>query len=94
MMVHLDVEVDDLDAAGAHARFPDRFFAQIVNRHLSRTRNRGGRVGSGRLSQRHATQGDESANRANVAKEVLAHMVHTIDAKSREMDGCQAVKNA
>jgi len=39
-------EMEEFDtAAGAHARFPDRFFAQIVNRHLSRTRNRGGRVG-------------------------------------------------
>lgn len=39
-------EMEEFDtAAGAHPRFPDRFFAQIVNRHLSRTRNRGGRVG-------------------------------------------------
>jgi aminoglycoside 3-N-acetyltransferase len=39
-------EMEEVDsAAGAHRRFPDRFFAQIVNRHLSRTRNRGGRVG-------------------------------------------------
>jgi aminoglycoside 3-N-acetyltransferase len=39
-------EMEEFDtAAGAHARFPDRFFSQIVNRHLSRTRNRGGRVG-------------------------------------------------
>lgn len=39
-------EMEEFDtAAGVHPRFPDRFFAQIVNRHLSRTRNRGGRVG-------------------------------------------------
>jgi aminoglycoside 3-N-acetyltransferase len=37
-------EVDTSDA-GAHPRWPERFFAQIVNAHLSRTRNRGGRVG-------------------------------------------------
>jgi aminoglycoside 3-N-acetyltransferase len=39
------VEVDT-SGAGAHASWPDRFFAQIVNAHLSRTRNRGGRVGN------------------------------------------------
>jgi aminoglycoside 3-N-acetyltransferase len=39
-------EMEEFDtAAPCHPRFPDRFFAQIVNRHLSRTRNRGGRVG-------------------------------------------------
>jgi aminoglycoside 3-N-acetyltransferase len=37
-------EVDTSDA-GAHASWPDRFFAHIVNSHLSRSRNRGGRVG-------------------------------------------------
>jgi aminoglycoside 3-N-acetyltransferase len=36
-------EVDT--SSGAHASWPDRFFAQIVNAHLSRTRNRGARVG-------------------------------------------------
>lgn len=39
-------EMEEFDTARpCHPRFPDRFFAQIVNRHLSRTRNRGGRVG-------------------------------------------------
>lgn len=39
-------EMEEVDTAvGGHPRFPDRFFAQIVNRHLSRTRNRGSRVG-------------------------------------------------
>ena len=39
-------EMEEFDTASpCHPRFPDRFFAQIVNRHLSRTRNRGGRVG-------------------------------------------------
>jgi aminoglycoside 3-N-acetyltransferase len=36
----------DTSGSGAHASWPDRFFAQIVNAHLSRTRNRGGRVGN------------------------------------------------
>jgi hypothetical protein len=35
----------DTSGAGAHPGWPDRFFAQIVNAHLSRTRNRGSRVG-------------------------------------------------
>ncbi len=35
----------DTSSAGAHAAWPDRFFAQIVNAHLSRTRNAGARVG-------------------------------------------------
>jgi aminoglycoside 3-N-acetyltransferase len=35
----------DTSSAGAHPAWPDRFFARIVNAHLSRTRNRGGRVG-------------------------------------------------
>ena len=39
-------EMEEFDTATpCHPRFPERFFAQIVNRHLSRTRNRGGRVG-------------------------------------------------
>ena len=39
-------EMEEFDTASpCHPRFPDRFFAQIVNRHLSRTRNRGSRVG-------------------------------------------------
>ncbi len=39
-------EMEEFDSATpCHSRFPDRFFAQIVNRHLSRTRNRGGRIG-------------------------------------------------
>jgi aminoglycoside 3-N-acetyltransferase len=35
----------DTSGAGAHPNWPDRFFARIVNAHLSATRNRGGRVG-------------------------------------------------
>lgn len=35
----------DTSSAGGHASWPDRFFAHIVNGYLSRTRNRGGRVG-------------------------------------------------
>ena len=35
----------DTSGAGAHASWPDRFFARIVNSYLSRSRNRGGRVG-------------------------------------------------
>jgi hypothetical protein len=35
----------DTSGKGAHPAWPDRFFAQIVNAHLSRTRNRGARVG-------------------------------------------------
>ena len=30
---------------GAHPNWPDRFFAQIVNKYLAQTHNRGGRVG-------------------------------------------------
>jgi aminoglycoside 3-N-acetyltransferase len=37
-------EVDTSDG-GAHASWPDRFFAQLVDEHLAVTRNRGGRVG-------------------------------------------------
>jgi hypothetical protein len=37
-------EVNTSDT-GAHANWPPRFFAQIVNAHLARTRNRGSRVG-------------------------------------------------
>jgi aminoglycoside 3-N-acetyltransferase len=35
----------DTSSNGAHPAWPDRFFSQIVNAHLSRTRNRGSRVG-------------------------------------------------
>lgn len=35
----------DTSGAGGHASWPDRFFARIVNSYLSRSRNRGGRVG-------------------------------------------------
>lgn len=35
----------DTSGSGAHPNWPDRFFAQIVNAYLSRTQNRGGRVG-------------------------------------------------
>jgi aminoglycoside 3-N-acetyltransferase len=37
-------EVDTSDG-GAHANWPDRFFAQIVNQYLAQTSNRGARVG-------------------------------------------------
>ena len=40
-----EMEEVDTSGAGAHPRWPERFFAQIVNAHLSRTRNRGRRVG-------------------------------------------------
>ena len=36
----------DTSGAGAHPNWPERFFAQIVNKHLSATQNRGGRVGN------------------------------------------------
>jgi aminoglycoside 3-N-acetyltransferase len=39
-----DKEVDT-SGAGAHPNWPDRFFATIVNKYLSSTHNRGGRVG-------------------------------------------------
>jgi len=35
----------DTSGSGAHAKWPHRFFAQIVNAYLSKTQNRGGRVG-------------------------------------------------
>jgi aminoglycoside 3-N-acetyltransferase len=35
----------DTSSRGAHANWPDRFFAQIVNTYLAKTSNRGGRVG-------------------------------------------------
>jgi aminoglycoside 3-N-acetyltransferase len=35
----------DTSGSGAHPTWPDRFFAQIVNAYLSKTQNRGGRVG-------------------------------------------------
>lgn len=35
----------DTGGSGAHPNWPDRFFAQIVNAYLSKTLNRGGRVG-------------------------------------------------
>ena len=40
-------EVDTSDG-GAHAHWPDRLFARIVDGHLRATRNRGGRVGDAR----------------------------------------------
>lgn len=36
----------DTSAQGAHPNWPDRFFALIVNGYLSKTHNRGGRVGN------------------------------------------------
>jgi aminoglycoside 3-N-acetyltransferase len=35
----------DTSAAGAHANWPDRFFARIVDTYLARTGNAGGRIG-------------------------------------------------
>jgi aminoglycoside 3-N-acetyltransferase len=35
----------DTSGAGAHPNWPERFFAQIVNKQLAATHNRGGRVG-------------------------------------------------
>jgi aminoglycoside 3-N-acetyltransferase len=40
-----EVKEVDTSGAGAHPNWPDRFFATIVNTYLSRTHNRGGRVG-------------------------------------------------
>jgi aminoglycoside 3-N-acetyltransferase len=41
-----EMEEFDTGDAGAHAAWPPRFFAQIVNAYLSRTRNKGGPVGN------------------------------------------------
>lgn len=39
-------DMEEVDTAGAaHRSWPERFFAQIVDAHLARTGNRGGRVG-------------------------------------------------
>jgi len=40
-----DMEEYDTSAAGAHANWPDRFFARIVDSYLAASRNRGGPVG-------------------------------------------------
>jgi aminoglycoside 3-N-acetyltransferase len=40
-----DMEEIDSSADGAHSNWPERFFARIVDTYLSRTGNRGGRVG-------------------------------------------------
>jgi len=40
-----EVKEIDTSGAGAHPNWPERFFAQIVNKHLAMTQNRGGRVG-------------------------------------------------
>lgn len=40
-----DMEEYDTSAAGAHANWPDRFFAKIVDSYLAAAGNRGGRVG-------------------------------------------------
>jgi hypothetical protein len=40
-----DMEEYDTSAAGAHANWPDRFFAKVVDSYLGASRNRGGRVG-------------------------------------------------
>lgn len=39
-------EMEEFDTSGgAHPHWPDRFFSRIVDAHLARTRNRGGRIG-------------------------------------------------
>lgn len=40
-----EIKEVDTSGAGAHPNWPDRFFARIVNAYLSKTQNRGGRVG-------------------------------------------------
>jgi aminoglycoside 3-N-acetyltransferase len=40
-----DMAEVDTSSKGAHPNFPERFFARIVDTHLARTGNRGGRVG-------------------------------------------------
>ena len=40
-----EMEEFDTSDAGAHANWPDRFFARIVDTYLAQTGNRGGRVG-------------------------------------------------
>jgi aminoglycoside 3-N-acetyltransferase len=40
-----DMEEYDTSAAGAHANWPDRFFAKIVDSYLAASGNHGGRVG-------------------------------------------------
>ena len=40
------MEEFDTSGQGAHASWPDRFFARIVDDYLTRTGNRGGQVGS------------------------------------------------
>jgi aminoglycoside 3-N-acetyltransferase len=42
-----DMEEVNTAGDGAHANWPDRFFARIVDSHLAASANRGGRVGSG-----------------------------------------------
>ena len=43
-------EVEEVNTAGdgAHANWPDRFFARLVDGYLARTGNQGGLVGSAR----------------------------------------------
>jgi len=45
LRVWRDMEEVDTSGAGAHPHWPNRFFARIVDAHLARTGNRGGRVG-------------------------------------------------
>lgn len=40
-----DMEEYDTSAAGAHANWPDRFFARLVDSYLAASGNRGGRIG-------------------------------------------------
>jgi aminoglycoside 3-N-acetyltransferase len=41
-----EMEEVDTSGAGAHANWPDRFFAKLVDRYLAASNNRGGRVGN------------------------------------------------
>ena len=43
-----DMEEIDTSSAGAHANWPDRFFARLVDGYLAESNNTGGRVGDAR----------------------------------------------
>ena len=45
VLVWKEMHEFDTSDAGAHPRWPQRFFAQIVNAYLARSKNRGARVG-------------------------------------------------
>jgi aminoglycoside 3-N-acetyltransferase len=66
-------EVDTSDG-GAHAHWPDRLFARIVDGHLRATRNRGGRVGD-------ASSWVMSARALHeYALPIMTHIAHDADA--------------